>query len=113
MIIWTGRGFLIVVVAVLALAGVQAAGEAITGDVAYYQNNPWLIFVGMLVAATITWALNKTLLKSESKTVVDAETGEPLELVRDHALFFIAAKWWPAIFSGIGVIATVFRYMVT
>ncbi len=89
MVVWTGLGFLVAIIGFGALVGT----EIIAGNESFYQDNPWVIFFGMVVAAAITYALNKTVLLPKSKEVLDKETGEEIILRKEHSLFFIATKW--------------------
>ena len=110
MIVWTGLGFLIAIIGVGVLAGTEVVVENIAGNENFYQDNPWVIFLGMVVAAAVTYVLNKTILSTKTKTVLDKETGEEILLVDEHSLFFIASKWWPIIFMGIGIIAAAMNF---
>ncbi len=104
MVVWTGFGFLIAIIGFGALIGTEIVIENIAGNESFYQDDLWVIFFGMVVAAAITHFLNKTILLPKSKVVLDKETKEEILLRNEHSLFFIAAKWWPVIFIGIGVV---------
>ncbi len=107
MVVWTGLGFLVAIIGIGALVGTEVISESITGNESFYQDNPWVILFGMLAAALITFALNKTLLAPKSQTVIDKETRQEIVLKKDHSLFFIPTKWWPIIFIVIGAIIAV------
>lgn len=111
MIVWSGFGFLIALIGIGALVGTEIIAEKITGIEHYYQANPWLILVGMLLAAAITFLANKTFLASQAKAVLDKETGQEIVLRKEHTLFFIPSKWWPVLFVGIGIAATITSYI--
>lgn len=93
MIVWKGLGYLIAIIGIATLLATQMLTESISGSKTYYQENLWVIFFGMLVAAILTFALNKTVLSSEPD---------------NHSLFFIATKWWPIIFIVLGIVAPFF-----
>jgi len=111
MIVWTGMGFLVALVGIIALVGTEYISEMIAGNDSFYQENMWVIFIGMLVAAAITFALNKTILMPKSQTVIDKNTQQEIELKKDHSLFFVSTKWWPVIFVVIGAIAAIRNLM--
>ena len=110
MIIWSGMGFLVAIIGLGALVGTEVVAEKITGIDHYYQSNSWLILVAMLLAAALTYLANKTLLAPKSKIVLDKETRREIVLKKEHSLFFVPSKWWPAIFIGIGIIALLTNY---
>ena len=90
MIVWKGLGYLIAIIGFGSLVATEMVVEGISGSKTFYQENSWVIFVGMLVAAILTFALNKTVMSSEPD---------------NHSLFFIATKWWPIVFLGLGILA--------
>jgi len=108
--VWSGLGFLVAIVGVLALVGTQMISGAVSGNEYFYQENQWVILVGMIAAAVVTFALNSTLLKPKSQTVIDKETRQEVVLQKNHSLFFIPTKWWPIIFIVIGLVAAVMSY---
>ncbi len=91
MIVWKGLGYLIAIIGFGSLVATQMIAEGISGSKTFYQENPWVIFFGMLVAAILTFALNKTVLSAEPE---------------NHSLFFVATKWWPILFVGLGIMAS-------
>lgn len=106
MIIWSGRGFLIAVLAFASCLGTQLVASQITGDQGYYEKHPWLIGVAMVAAALILWLVGRWVFPSKGRWVVDKETGQELQLEGKHSLFFIPARWWPLILLivGLGII---------
>ncbi len=108
MVIWSGLGFIIAIVGIAALIVTQMIAESVSGNENYYQENPWLILVAMLVAAALTFLLNQKVLATKSQTVIDKESGQEINLRKAHTLFFIDSKWWPAIFLVIGIAGAFF-----
>lgn len=103
MVIWSGFGFLVAVIGFAALILTEIVSENITGDDRFYQEHGWVILIGMLVAAILTYGLHRLLLLREGKVVIDKETGEELTLRLNHSLFFVPVKWWPVVFVLPGV----------
>ena len=103
MIIWSGRGFLVAVIAVGALLLTQLVVDSISGDENFYQKNSWPKTVAMLVAALLTFVLHKFLSQEKPRVLIDEETGQEFEIHGNHSLFFIPVKWWPVVFVILGI----------
>jgi len=103
MIIWSGLGFLVVVFGFAALILTEIVSEKLTGDDEFYQQHGWVILIGMLVAAALTYGLHRVLLRQKARVLIDKETGQEIVVRPNHSLFFIPVKWWPAVFTAIGV----------
>ena len=107
MIIWSGLGFLVAVIGFASLILTEFVSEKITGDDQFYQEHGWVILVGMLLAAGLTYGLHRLLLLQKGRVVIDKETGQEIVLRSSHSLFFIPVKWWPAVFVGLGVVIAI------
>ncbi|MGC3957599.1 MAG: hypothetical protein QM813_06450 [Verrucomicrobiota bacterium] len=107
MIIWSGFGFLVAVVGFAALIFTEVISEKITGDDQFYQQHGWVILIGMLVAAALTYGLHRLLLLQKGRAVIDKQTGQEIVLRPNHSLFFIPVKWWPIVFVILGVVFAV------
>jgi len=104
MIIWTGFGFLVAIIGFAALILTELVSESLTKNEQFYQQNSWVILVGMTVAAVLTFGLHKLLSLKKPKIVIDKETGQEIELEGSHSLFFIPVKWWPVAFVIFGFV---------
>lgn len=104
MIIWTGFGFLIAIIGFASLILAELVSESLTHNDQYYQQNSWMILVGMSCAAVLTFGLHKLLSPMKPRIFIDKETGQEIELNRSHSLFFIPLKWWPVAFVILGFI---------
>jgi len=89
MIIWSGLGFLVAVIGFASLILTEFVSEKITGDDQFYQEHGWVILVGMLLAAGLTYGLHQLLLLQKGRVVIDKETGQEVVLRSSHSLFFI------------------------
>jgi len=107
MVIWSGLGFLVAVIGFAALILTEYVSERVTGDDQFYQEHGWVILLGMLVAAGLTYGLHRLLLLQKGRVVIDKETGEEVVLRSSHSLFFIPVKWWPVVFAGLGVVIAI------
>ena len=105
MIVWSGFGFLVLVLGVASLLLTELACKRILGDYEpyLYERHGWLFLVGMSIAAILTYGLHRLLLLQKGRVVIDRETGQELILRPGHSFFFIPVKWWPILFLLIGV----------
>ncbi len=87
MIIWSGFGFLTVLIGVgsFLLPG-WFGSSAIAGG------------ISMLIGAAANWFLGTRLNNKASRTVEDKQTGEVFELKSSHTLFWIPMQWWSIAF---------------
>ena len=85
-IIWSGLGFLVGIIGFAAIVFSALISDSITG------NPNWVLTVGFILAALITYGLNVLLMKQKGKIVIDKETNEEIELRRKHSFFFIPLK---------------------
>lgn len=104
MISWTGFGFLVAIIGFAALILTELVFESISKNEQFYQQNSWVILVGMTVAAMLTFGLHKLLSLKKPRIFIDQETGQKIELRGSHSLFFIPVKWWPVAFVILGFI---------
>lgn len=109
MLVSTGLGFLIAVIGTTTFIAAHLLGSSLSGSEAFFQENPWLIFVSMLVSALLTFIMNITVLKPTSKVAVDIRTGKERILRITHSLFFIPTKWWPLTFIALGMVLTLLK----
>ncbi|MGE3242454.1 MAG: hypothetical protein AB7G28_20285 [Pirellulales bacterium] len=104
MIIWRGYGFLVAVIGLAALVLTEKISEHITGDDRFYQQHGWVVLIGMLIAAALTYGFHRLLLREKERVLIDKQTGQEIVLPADHSLFFVPVKLWPVIFVAIGLI---------
>jgi hypothetical protein len=105
MLIWSGRGWLVAVIAFACFLLSELVSEAALGDHSYYQTHGWPKLVAFLVAAGIIWVLGAARVFSESeRKLVDKKTGEEVTLTPRHSLFFIPVRFWPFVLAALGVL---------
>jgi hypothetical protein len=76
MIFWQGFGFLVAIIAFAALILTETVSENITGDDQFYQQHGWVVLIGMLVAAALTYGLHR-LLRLQKRRNVCSSTRRP------------------------------------
>ncbi|MDF7802157.1 hypothetical protein P4C99_21980 [Pontiellaceae bacterium B1224] len=106
MIIWSGLGFVVAIIGFGSLILTEYLSERITNNDQFYQENSWIILIGMALAAIFTFAFSLLLKKEKARVVVDKETGQEIELRKSHSLFWIPVRWWPVVFIILGVVFT-------
>jgi hypothetical protein len=104
MIIWTGVGFIVAVVAFLMLVLTEFSVEALFRDESYYQSHGWPKLLAFAVAGFIVLVLGKLLNKKEGKVLIEKETGKELVLKKKHSLFFIDIEYWGYILFALGLV---------
>ncbi len=80
MIIWSGFGFVVAVLGFAALLFTEMISERITGNDRFYQEHGWVILIGMLVAAALTYGLHRLLLLERGRVMIDKQTGQEIVL---------------------------------
>lgn len=92
MIIWSGLGFLVAVIAFGCLVASEFAVESIFQDDQYYQTHGWPKLLALLVAGIIVWLLGRRLKGGEARNRAG------------HSLFFIPFEYWGPILIVLGFI---------
>jgi len=103
MIVWSGFGFLVALITFGVLFATATVAEKLSGNPQFYEENSWVISVGMIVSALFTFVLAQLLNKQKPRVVIDKNTGQEIELRRNHSLFWIPVKWWPIILVALSV----------
>jgi hypothetical protein len=110
MIIWSGRGILIPLIAI----GTTLAGLFIVFPIldlfappssADSPRNPLPLSLGL--AAGALWWFANTIGKASEQEVVDHRTGMPVRMIRRHNLFFLPPIFWAVTMTCIAVFAFV------
>ena len=104
MIIWRGRGGVIILIAFGCVLLAELFTRSAFTDPNYYQNHGWPKLIAFWVAAGIVFALRSWLGVGQKRTLIDKATGQEINLSSEGALFFISARYWPAILAACGLI---------
>ena len=108
MIIWSGWGWLVAVIAFGCLVLTELVVEGVTKDESYYQAHGWPKLLAFWIAAVLVFILARFSARSPGKTVIDKDTGKEIVLGKNHALFFIPIRFWPIV---LGVLGAVFFFV--
>jgi hypothetical protein len=103
MIIWSGLGFLVPLIAFGFLLATQVALNALNGA-GFYESHGWAKFLALTVAGIVVWLLGTYLHGRPAKTLVEKDTGKEVVFRKQHSLFFVPMRWWGLILPVAGLI---------
>ena len=104
MIIWSGFGFLVAVIAFVSLVLSEYVVEALFQDQNYYQAHGWPKLLGLWISGAIVWFLGNYLNQKRGRTLLDKAIGAEVQIRPNHALFFIRMEYWGPILFVLGII---------
>jgi hypothetical protein len=105
MIIWSGLGFLVPIVAFGCFVLTELVVESALGDDTYYQEHTWPMALAFGIAALGVAVLGKELKDEESRILVDEKTGERVAVNGTrHSFFFVPTRYWAPILLVIGLL---------
>ncbi|MEO1083704.1 MAG: hypothetical protein AAFY88_05635 [Acidobacteriota bacterium] len=96
MIIWSGFGFLTLLILALSMIFMQVGVEAIWGEEAY-KTLPWAQTAGIVLGGLVTFVLGSWL-NRETRIVLDEASGDGLTIQDSNTLFFIKMEYWGLLF---------------
>lgn len=102
MIIWSGYGFLVPLIAMAAIALAQIAATSTK-----YDTNPLsgiVTFLMLALAGAAIWFLGKKFNTAPGRAVIDKQTGKEIVLRRKHSLFFVPMEYWGPIIAAGGLL---------
>ncbi|HEX2444274.1 MAG TPA: hypothetical protein VHJ77_10050 [Vicinamibacterales bacterium] len=109
MIIWSGWGFLVVVIAFGASLAMEVVTEALVGDDRFYQTEAWPLALALALSGVIIWGLGKYVYARGAKVVIDKVTGQELTIGGEHRFFFIPMHYWGPVLIGLSVLPFIVR----
>ena len=99
MIIWSGLGILVPVIAGICLFVMNAIVGSVTFD-----SQGWPKTIALLIAAGIISLVGYKIRQQPGRVVIDTKTGRELTLKRRDSVFFVPVLYWGPILAGIGLI---------
>jgi hypothetical protein len=100
LLIWRGRGPLVLLIGAAAIFLAVILGEALKIGV---DGETVLAGIAMVPAGLAIWFLGQRW-DGPGRELVDAATGERVVLKRGDSLFFIPFRWWGPIVAILGVV---------
>ncbi|WP_411031257.1 hypothetical protein [Spongiimicrobium sp. 3-5] len=96
MLIWSGRGFLVVVV----LVGLIVISEYLLPK----QYSDYGFIIAFFGTAVFSWYFGIRWNNKNARAVIDKETGKEFLLKNNHSLFWIKMQYWAIVFGFLGTI---------
>jgi hypothetical protein len=104
-LVFSGRGWVAPAVVFASSLAMEAAVERYAGDDSYYQTHHWPLATALIAAGTIVWTLGVWWRTEPGRRLVDADTGEAVEIPpRRHTFFFIPLHWCGIVVMLIGAL---------
>ena len=110
MIIWSGRGWCVPLIAFACVLAAEVISEGIAGNDTYYQEHGAPMLVALILAGVAVWALAEKWKAEPTRILVDQATGEKVSLKRTDSLFFIPIWYWSFILCAVGGLVFVTEY---
>jgi len=104
MSIWRGKGFVIAVIAFGCLVLTELLTRSAFTESNYYQTHGWPKVVALWVAAGVVYALRSWFGVGQERTLLDKATGQEIKVSQEGQLFFVSARYWPAILFVVGML---------
>jgi len=101
MIVWSGKGFLTLLILILGFAISQSGYEIVSGLEPPQQDTDLAVACGFLIGAVGNWFFARYLDRKPKRIVIDKQTGEEFALDEDGSLFFIGVRKWTWIYAAI------------
>ena len=103
MVVWKGWGLLIVGFIFMFVLPIELWVENYIGA-GQYKALSWPIPLAMLLGAIPTTIVGMKLNNKPARVLVDAETGEKVEIKPEHSLFWIPMQYWGIILCGLALL---------
>ena len=102
MIIWSGLGFLPVLVMFVSTLLLSMAVPRNLFEAA--------LIVSFLITATFSWFIGNRLNGQKGHTVIDKQSGEEITIRQKHTLFWIKMQYWAFIALALAIITAIQTY---
>jgi glucan phosphoethanolaminetransferase (alkaline phosphatase superfamily) len=99
MIVWTGKGFLSILILILTLIFCTTIIPTTHADYAF--------IIALYTAGFFSYIFGIKWNSKTIKTLIDKETGREVNLKNHHSLFWIKMEYWGIIFIALGIIILV------
>ena len=95
MIVWSGRGFLSILVLLVTLF--------LCVSILPNEYSDYSFVVTAFMTAIFSWVFGKKWNTQNERIVIDEKTGQRLKIKNNHTLFWIPMQYWGIIFSVLGI----------
>jgi hypothetical protein len=104
LIVWSGAGIVVPIMAVITLCITQFATDAAFGE-GFYTAHGIPKLLALWITAALTWLLATALAKQKGRPHYNSRTGQMVMVKTRHSLFFIPVEYWAYILFGFGIFA--------
>ena len=112
MIVWSGWGFLVLVITFATSLLVQVVVDALVGPDTDTRHTSLGLPVALLLAAPIVWVLGRRFNGRAPRVLTDQQTGEEVVLRPDHSFIWIKMEYWAiglALIAGLVLLGPLLR----
>ena len=102
MIIWRGKGILILLTTVACIWAMDFLTGQWSGNEHYYATHGWTVAVAYLAAAAAVYGMRGWLGVGMKRVLVDPATHQEVVLNQESSLFFVPARYWPPVLAVTG-----------
>ena len=93
-LIWSGRGYLVFVIAATSCLLMELATRAVFQDNTYYQKQAWPIPAALAIAGVICFFVGRSMNRGSPRRLRDIETGALVVLPPPrHEFFFVPVQY--------------------
>ncbi|MEL6559198.1 MAG: hypothetical protein AAFQ94_13495 [Bacteroidota bacterium] len=103
MIVWSGRGFLSVVVLLISFLVCSSILPKEQGDFGFV--------ISFFIAGAFSWFMGKKWNEEGGRTMIDKESGQEVIIKPNHSLFWIKMQYWGPVFGVLGLIILVQQFI--
>ena len=103
MLIWSGLGFLVPIIAFVWMLVTSSAVNAAFHDDEYFGAHAWPGLLVIALSASSAWLLARRLDRQPGRRLVDPATGREVILKPRHSLFFTPPRFWPLLVILVGL----------
>ena len=96
MIVWSGKGFL----SVLVLVG----SFVLFANILPKEQGDYAFVLTFFTAGLFSWFMGKKWNEQNARTVIDKASGQEFLIKENHSLFWIKLQYWGLIFGAFGLI---------
>jgi len=102
-VVWSGYGFLALIIPVALMVAGQFGMDALLGG-GWYSAHKAAAAVVLMVAAALVWIVGVKLNSDQGRVLVDPQTQEQVVLKRRHTIFWIPMQWASAFIAAIAIV---------
>jgi hypothetical protein len=100
--VWSGFGFVVPIVFVLAMVVWQLLIDLILGH-GYYVLHGWPKFTAVVFTAILLWFLGRWLNRPSGKILIEKDTGREFQQKPYHSFFMIPVQYWAFLVIAFGL----------